>query len=158
MQPLKIKPVTLTAGNFSPYGRVFESFRPGNVINYGCTTVEFKHHFDQAVGIRLFRSVPLPQPMTLEVMERHPKSTQTFFPLDGRSYMVVVAEHGESRPGAIKAFIALGDQAVQYGQDVWHHYCLALGAPSRFLVEGGEGEDNLVQENLVQPIVLDFSS
>ena len=91
----------------------------------------------------LFRSTPLPAPVTLRVMERHPLGSQAFYPLEGRRYLVVVAPPGEFKPSAIVAFLAQGRQGVNYAPGVWHHFLLALEAPSDFLViDRAGGGDN----------------
>ncbi len=47
------------------------------------------------------------------------------------------------RPGVPLAFLAAGDQGVNYRKNVWHHPLLALEAISDFLVvdRGGGGEN-----------------
>ena len=47
---------------------------------------------------------------------------------------MVVAPPGELDPSAIVAFLAESDQGVNYHKGTWHHYSLALGGVSDFLV------------------------
>lgn len=85
-----------------------------------------------------------------KVMERHPYSTQTFVPM-GRdktqiAYLVIVAptrEDGLPDLDRVKAFTALGNQAVTYSVGTWHAPMVALGETTDFAV--------LIHENGVGP-------
>ncbi|MFN7114686.1 MAG: ureidoglycolate lyase [Alphaproteobacteria bacterium] len=146
-----LKPVPLTAAAFAPYGDVMAdaSARELRNINYGYT--ERFHDLARldlaAAGgvplVSLFRSAPLPRPISVKVMERHPLSSQAFFPLDDRPYLVVVAERGDFKVENLRAFVAAPRQGVNYHAGVWHHFSLALEAPSDFLViDRGGSEKN----------------
>ena len=148
-----IKPIPLTHADFKPFGDVIEA---GNVktrsINEGNTT---RHHdlaeLDLSAeggkpGLNIFRSNPLPQPMILKTMERHPLSSQAFYPLGSSPYLVVVAPPGELDPSAIIAFLARSNQGVNYHKGVWHHYSLALGGISDFLVVDRISDDDNCDE------------
>jgi ureidoglycolate lyase len=83
-----ITPIPLAHADFKPFGDVIEA---GNVktrsINEGNTT----RYYDLAdldlsaeggrPGLNIFRSNPPPQPTILKIMERHPLSSQAFYPL-----------------------------------------------------------------------------
>lgn len=146
---LKLEP--LSAEAFAPYGDVIEVSARNHVIpiNYGMTA---RHH-DLAqvdVGddggsaiISIFRTEPIQLPFAIKLMERHPKGSQTFMPLSGNPYVIVVAPAGELDPGALRAFIAQRDQGVNYHKGTWHHYCLGLNCSNDFLVvdRGGDGDN-----------------
>ncbi|EQD61677.1 ureidoglycolate hydrolase [mine drainage metagenome] len=92
----------------------------------------------------------------MRTLERHPLSSQAFYPLDGRPFLIVVAsESGRNSPRTIRAFRAAGDQGVSYHRNTWHHSLLALGATSRFLVvdRGGPGA-NCDEQHLEEPILV----
>lgn len=137
-----LKPIPLTAANFSPYGDVLEAKAAREIrkINYGHTLC----HHDLAKldltaeggtpTVSIFRTEPLPRPIHIRVMERHLHGSQTFFPLHGRPYLVVVAAPGEFKTSNLKAFLASSDQGVNYRRGTWHHYNLALEKTSDFLV------------------------
>ena len=136
----QIKP--LTAAAFAPYGDVVEARESAQhfAINYGHT--ERYHNLAKVdtlaeggtTGISLFQSKPLPLPITIEIMERHPLSSQLFMPLSANPYLVVVAPPGEFDETAIEIFLAGPKQGVNYHPGTWHHYSLALGGNSDFLV------------------------
>ena len=156
MKKLMARP--LTAEAFAPFGEVIEPDATRAIpINYGQTT-RFNDlaRIDVTAGggrpiVSLFRSRPLPAPITLRVMERHPLGSQAFVPLEGRDYLVVVAPPGEFKPSAVVAFRATGRQGVNYAPGVWHHFLLALEAESDFLVIDRAGEGNNCDEVTLAP-------
>ena len=82
-----IKPTPLTAKAFAPYGDVIELRGEQKNINNGNTV---RYH-DLAKldliakggkpSINIFRSTPLARPVVIHQMERHPLSSQLYFPL-----------------------------------------------------------------------------
>jgi len=148
---LKLQP--LTAEAFAPFGDVLE-VRDSNdsfPINYGLTQ---RHHklaqVDVGDGfgiINIFRSNPVELPLRIKLMERHPLGSQSFTPLSGNPYVVIVAQAGEApealRAEKLHAFLATPEQGVNYHKGTWHHYCLTLNETSNFLVvdRGGEGHN-----------------
>jgi ureidoglycolate lyase len=94
--------------------------------------------------INFFRGQPRPRPIAIRLMERHPLGSQSFYPLQERSYLVVVADPREKlAPTTLRAFSATGQQGVNYARNVWHHPLLVLEPDSDFLVvdRGGAGEN-----------------
>jgi len=135
----EIKP--LTAEAFAKYGDVIEVDSKEPIgINYGYT--ERFHDLAKIdatadggrAGVSIFRSRPLPMPISIKIMERHPLSSQAFMPLSNEPYLVVVAPAGEFDESSIEVFLAQPGQGVNYAAGTWHHFCLALNKPSNFLV------------------------
>lgn len=92
--------------------------------------------------ISIFRGQPRPSPYEITMMERHPRGSQAFIPLNGRPYLVVVAVSSAQVAAAdLRVFLARGDQGVNYAAGVWHHPLIALDTISDFLVidRGGPG-------------------
>lgn len=111
-------------------------------------------------GLSIFRSAPRSMPITLSLMERHVRSSQTFVPLDNTPYIVAVAAAGDLNPGAICVFFARPDQGVNYHAGTWHHYSLALGEQSDFLVIDRIADDEDCDEIMLaenEQITLDLS-
>lgn len=162
--PSMLEPAPLTAAGFAPFGDVIETgaAREERSINNGCTT---RYHdlaqltLDAAGGrpcLSIFRTTPLPTPLLIEVLERHPRSSQAFQPLSGRPWLVVVAPAGELDPAAVRAFRAGPDQGVNFHPGTWHHFSLALGATSDFLVLDRDGDDADCDEaRLPRPLRID---
>lgn len=165
MKPRLLKPAPLTAKDFKPYGDVIEPVQAAEVrhINYGNTDRFHDLARLDITGqagkplVSIFRSKPLPRPIPVKVMERHPLSSQAFYPLNNRPYMVVVAEKGDFDPKKLRAFLAASGQGVNYHAGVWHHYSLALNDISEFLViDRGGPEKNCDEVFLEENIEIDY--
>lgn len=149
----RVTPRPLTAEAFAPYGEVISARdgAPPYPINYGATTrFNALARVDATTDggapiISIFRSTPLPA-LVLKIMERHPVGSQAFMPLSGRPYLVAVAPAGEFDPAKIEVFLAAGDQGVNYAAGTWHHYSLALGEVSDFLVVDRAGPGTNLDE------------
>jgi ureidoglycolate lyase len=136
-----LKPEPLTREAFAPFGDVIEtagiepvSINDGATLRYNdLADVDCTAQTGSAI-VSLFRTTPPEFPFTLQAMENHPLGTHALMPLSGRPYLVVVAPRGWFDPAAVRAFLARGDQGVNYARGTWHHFNLALGAPSDFLV------------------------
>jgi ureidoglycolate lyase len=167
---MRHNPENLTAEAFSIFGDVIETISAVDkkIINEG-NTIRF--HDLAALSltgkggtplVNIFRSKPLSLPMTLTMLERHPLSSQAFYPLSGNPYLVVVAPAGELKESEIRVFLAQADQGVNYHPGTWHHYSLALNETSDFLVidRGSLAEDsdmeNCDEVSLSQPVVIDL--
>ena len=146
-----IKPKPLTSEGFSAFGNVIEA--KGEVNNFAINDGYTQRYHDLAkvdvgdknghVLVNIFRSTPLVQPIAIKMMERHPYGSQAFIPLGSNSYLIVVAPAGEFDVNKIEVFIANSNQGVNYHKGTWHHFCLALGSESDFLVidRGGDGNN-----------------
>jgi ureidoglycolate lyase len=161
-----IKAEPLTAAAFAPFGEVIETAgHTPRLINAG--TAE---RFDDLAPvdvlanggrplISIFKATPRPLPFTVTGLERHPLSSQAFYPLDRLPFLVVVADSGrapwESR---IRVFRASGHQGVSYRRNTWHHALLAIGQTCHFLViDRGGPEENCDEVTVDPPIVVTTS-
>jgi len=146
-----LTPKPLTKSAFTAFGDVIEANSAANnfAINDGFTQryhdlakVDVNDNGGHPI-INIFRSTPLAQPIAIKMMERHPKGSQAFIPMGTNDYLVVVAPAGEFNVNNIEVFIANSNQGVNYAKGTWHHFCLALGGESDFLVvdRGGEGDN-----------------
>ncbi|MEI9886460.1 MAG: ureidoglycolate lyase [Rhizomicrobium sp.] len=154
-----LKPVPLRPDDFRPFGEVIGAHGMSTTINYGATQkfadLAAIHAGDGSTTVHLYRSTPPAYPFALRVMENHPLGSQLFMPLSGRAFLVVVAPRGAFDPLALRAFVAAPDQGVNIAPGVWHHYSLALGAVSDFLVVDRDGPgDNLEEIALDGSILL----
>lgn len=133
----------ITAEAFAPYGWVAQADgHEGRFINGGsslrvdgvgelsltaeggkpCITV-FRAQARQAVG-------------PWQELERHRLGTQTFVPMGGVRYVVLVAL-GEDAPdpATLAAFVVNGDQAVTLRAGTWHHRLIALSDGDFVVIE-----------------------
>jgi ureidoglycolate lyase len=163
------QPLPLSQSTFAPFGDVLEATdsRTHFAINHGQTeryhdlaNIDVAAHDGHPI-ISLFRTTPLPQPIVIELLERHPHSSQAFMPLGQQPYLVVVAPPGELDESAIAVFLAQPGQGVNYHAGTWHHYSLALNCVSDFLVidrgnPPGTALDKCDEQRLQQPFSIDL--
>jgi ureidoglycolate lyase len=159
---LKAEP--LTAEVFAPFGDVIQTAgRAPRVINEGtCERFDDLASVDVLANggrplMSIFKAAPRPLPFEVRALERHPLSSQAFYPLDGVPFLVVVADDGDAGTpwsNRIRAFRAAGDQGVSYRRNTWHHALLAIGQTSRFLVVDRGGPGDNCDEVAVDPVVL----
>ena len=157
-----LNPEPLTREAFKPFGDVIEvsSHTSAKQINYGLT-----QRFDDIANLDLlanegrplfniFRSNPPGFPFRVEVIERHPLSSQLFYPLSNTPFLVLVAE-GDHDPSIsdLKLFITNGIQGINYNANIWHHYSLALDHPCDFIVVDRGGAGDNCQEYFLQEAV-----
>ena len=152
--PRVLRPEPLTADAFRLFGDVIEAGADAVsfTINGGSTT-RFHDLANVDVGedggcagISLFRATPLPPPIAITCMERHPLGSQAFVPLQQRPFLIAVAPAGDFDASAIRVFRAGPSQGVNYARGVWHHFLLALGDVSDFLVVDRIGPGDNIEE------------
>ncbi len=151
-QPINIQPLTSAA--FERFGDVVEV--EGAVhfpINNGTTerfhdlaTVNTSADNGKTI-VSIARGQPFSLPIAINMLERHPLGSQIFMPLNGRSYLVVVAEaNDDGSPGLPVGFLAQGHQGVNYARNTWHHPLIPLDAESDFLIVDRSGEGINLEE------------
>ena len=152
---LILKPEPLTRDAFAPYGDVIETRdRDFFMINNGSTQrfhrladVQLGEPEDSAI-ISIFRAQALAMPLSIKMLERHPKGSQAFIPLKQNPFLLLVAEPGDNpQPEAIRAFITDGSQGVNYHTGVWHHPVLCCESEDDFLVVDRQGAGNNCDEH-----------
>jgi len=146
-----LHPAPLTAEAFAPFGEVITAAGPALAINYGATQkfadlARVATDGNGRTAVHIYRSTPPAFPFALRVMENHPLGSQLFMPLSGRPYLVVVAPPGVFDATAIRAFVAGPEQGVNLAPGTWHHFNLALGGVSDFLVIDREGPGDNCEE------------
>ena len=122
----------LTPAAFASFGIVKEPPAPGqrDAIEAGLGV----NRSDTTVRLSFSHPAPHALPLLATEMERHPWSSQTFIPLDVSRWVVMVApdKHGAPDPDGVIAFVATGEQVVNYHIDTWHHPLRVLDRPGRF--------------------------
>jgi ureidoglycolate lyase len=159
---LIVRATPLTAGSFAPFGDVIEiEGRNSRWINDGtCRRFDDLAQVDVTAGggrplLSIFEASPRNLPLRIRALERHPLSSQAFYPLDAQPFLVIVAEDGP-RPFAsrIRVFLSSGSQGVNYRRNTWHHPLVALDRMSRFLVIDRGGPAENCEEVAVDAVVL----
>ena len=151
VRQLDIRPLSKAA--FAPFGDVIEADPATMKLINGGTTERF-HALATAeamgegasVILNIFRGQPRRFPYALDMMERHPYGSQSFSPLSGKPFLVVVADDEGGRPGEPQVFLAGAHQGVNYRANVWHHPLMSLGGVSDFLVVDRAGPGNNLEE------------
>lgn len=150
---IDLRPIPLTAENFAPFGEVIEADHAKSyLINEG-TTRRFHALAKADVAaqggepiLSIFRGTARPLPIEIAMLERHPLGSQAFMPLQCHDWLVVVAEGEKPEAGDCRAFLARGDQGVQYARNVWHHPLLVLQPSQDFLIVDRLGEGDNLEE------------
>ncbi len=148
LPPLRLRP--LEAAAFAPYGDVIDAASAARSypINEG-SSVRFHDlaRIEPGPGGRAILSIFRCQaedgaPIVIRMMERHPLGSQAFVPIGGGPWLVVVGPPGETvAPAAIEAFVARGDQGVNFAPGAWHHPLIPIGGQRDFLVIDRDGEE-----------------
>jgi len=103
----------------------------------------------KSVGnISIFKIQRSSYPVNVDVMEKHPFSSQLFSPLDSVKYLAVVAL-GQDEPDltTLKVFKANRKQAINYKPGVWHMPLVAIGHEGSYLCytfEDGSKNDTIL--------------
>jgi ureidoglycolate lyase len=91
-----------------------------------------------APNLAIFRCTAQPLPFALQLLERHPHSTQAFLPLACANYLIAVAPclpatlQAPPDLSQVRAFLCGPGQGINYNAGVWHHPIVALNGPAEF--------------------------
>lgn len=161
MRILSLEPLTKQA--FAPFGDVIEidgsDWFP---INQGSTRRYHRLGLVEAggglPGISMARGDAHGLPLEIRMLERHPLGSQAFIPCSGTACVVVVAPAGMGdRPDEdrIRAFLARGDQGVNYHRGTWHHPLTCLEQVGDFILLDRIGAgDNCDEAVLSRPCLI----
>ncbi len=143
---------------FAPFGELVAS--PGGLTNVDCSGVLDNQRDAAKTTLYTTNVDPVALPVTLEKMERHRFSSQTFLPLEASRYLVCVAPHakdGRPDPALLQAFIVSAGVGITYRANVWHHPMMALDRKASFAVvmwrDGSANDEEFV--DLAQPLQVD---
>ena len=145
-----IRSEPLVREEFEPFGDIIEASPTRNdlvEINSGYVT---RHHAlaaidcDGPAAISIFEARR--RPLRVGMLERHPRGSQAFMPLDGGDWLVVVAD--EPEPASCRAFLCKGRQGVSLRRGIWHHPLLILDRKQSFLVVDREETSTNLEETL----------
>ena len=147
----EIRTEPLTAEAFAPFGDVLDaSGVPDRIINEGrcgryhdLAQLDFS---DGRAGISIFHSEATTLPVSLALMERHPKGSQAFLPLSKNPFLVVVAEDNGGEPSNLRAFITQPGQGINFHRNIWHGVLMPLADPGLFAVVDRIGEGANLEE------------
>ena len=130
----RLRAEPLTALQFAPFGDVLRN-------DDGATRRKFypdaTRTGDGAGELRfsVSRVEPVPEPLSIVRLERHPFAAQTFIPLEVSRWVVIVAPDlpdGSPDIARLRAFIAAPGTGVSYRRGTWHHGTTVLDATAQF--------------------------
>ena len=141
---MKLEVLPLTREAFRPYGDVIETeghdffhINDAHTERYHAL-VETEIEGEAKAGISIFRNIKASVlPMEISMLERHPKGSQAFIPLQQQKFLIIVAPAlDKNTPDISKlcAFVSDGKQSINYRAGTWHHPLLTFEAPSDFAV------------------------
>ena len=160
-----IIPIKITRSNFSSYGDLISSndVSPIN-INEG-----FAKRFDNLANINtskdngktsvsIFSATKRIFPMKIEMMEKHPLSSQAFIPMKETTFLSFVAPPGKfPEISKIQAFIIPPKTGINYKPGVWH-FPLISTEDTIFIVidRKGSGEKLIIHKFEKENIILNY--
>ncbi len=157
----------LTQKAFAEFGDVIE-FENSDFFHINNGTTERYHNLAtvNAVGkdamgiISLGRGDAFHLPLNINMLERHPFGSQAWIPFNQTSFVIIVApnnSHDQPDENRIKAFLATGQQGVNYHLGTWHHPLISLHQRGDFIIVDRTGsEANCDEVTLSQPIIVDY--
>lgn len=160
MVGVTLRPVPLTRERFAPYGDVIEFTSDRresmNESRFDRFNDLAEVDVDERVAISIARSrAATSLPYRFDVVERHPKGSQAFVPLEPFRFVVVVAPPGESVEASdLRAFVTNGRQGINYRRGTWHMPLIAFEAGQRFLVIDRAGSGANCEEHVLDEAVL----
>ncbi len=162
-----IRAQPLSVEGFAPFGDVVSAgLKAGASANQG-TAVRFNHcaplvnarGTSAGANLAVFRSLPKTLPFEVELLEKHPHSTQVFLPMRCARFLVCVAPtlpSGAPDFEKLQAFICEAGQGVAYKPGTWHHPILALDEVAEFAMIAFEdgSPDDCVEYPIAPPILV----
>ncbi len=131
--------------SFAPYGHLLDV--PAAPGRYDFQAELFNGRSEALPNLLLASAEASSLPLEIERMERHPQSSQAFFPLEAARYIVMVcpdAADGGPDMARLDAFIVGSAQGINYNPGIWHHQLTALDGAAKFAA--------LVWETAARPI------
>lgn len=160
MRRLPLRPIDAAA--FAPYGALAEAAgAKGRPINDGTSqridgvgelqlTAE-----GGAPCLALFRAQPRDPAGPWQVLERHRLGTQTFVPLAGAPFVLLVALGGDAPDEAtLAAFDVAGHQAVTLHAGTWHHGLIAPRGGDFVVIERRAAAEDCELARLAEAVTL----
>jgi len=160
-----VKPIKITKSNFTEYGDLIsaDNVKPID-INAG-----YAKRFDNLANINtsknegktvvnIFSTLKRTFPMKIDMMEKHPLSSQTFIPMKETTFLSFVAPQGESPEiNKIQSFIIPPKTGINYKPGVWH-FPLISTENTNFLVidRKGSGENLIIHKFDKENIILEY--
>lgn len=160
MRELRAEPASREA--FAPYGDLIEvGTVSADAINAG-TSLRFHDlsrvcltQADAVACVHIYRSAARQGIIEIRHMECHPFGSQLFMPLQGQTFIAVVALAGNfPEPEELHAFVIDGGRGINLAPGVWHYPLLSMTDGDYLVVERTDPAQNLDEGVLSEPLRL----
>lgn len=142
---MNLIPRCLTAENFLDYGEVVSAasaravfpVNDGRAQRFAQLATQKSHPPGLTQELSLYRVSPSTLPLVVSYFERHPLSSQLFYPLCATRYLVVAcpsAADGQPDASRAQAWVASPGIGINYHAGVWHYPLAALDEGGDFLM------------------------
>ena len=160
-----IKPIKISRKNFAAYGDLISSDDVKSMdINAG-----YAKRFDNLADLNtsknegktivsIFSASKRAFPMKIDMMEKHPLSSQAFMPMKETTFLSFVAPQGEfPEISRIESFIIPPKTGINYNPGIWH-FPLISTENTNFLVidRKGKGENLIIHKFEKEKIILNY--
>ncbi len=160
-----IKPIKITRKSFASYGDLISpnDIKPMNINN------GYAKRFDNLANINtskekgktvvsIFSALKRTFPMKIDMMEKHPLSSQAFIPMKETTFITFVAPPGEKPEiNKIESFIVPPGIGINYKPGIWH-FPLISTEDMNFLVldRKGPGNNLIIHNFKKEEVTLDY--
>ena len=159
------KPIKISRSSFSAYGDLIST----DDINPMDINAGYAKRFDNLANVdtlndggktivSIFSALKRTFPMKINMMEKHPLSSQAFIPMKETTFLSFVAPPGKSPEiSEIKSFIIPPKTGINYKPGIWH-FPLISTEDTNFLVIDRKGDgNNLIIHNFEkEKIILEY--
>ena len=115
---------------FAPFGVLLDPAIDLPRLNFAAPTTNDRA--SARANLTIVRPPVVESGVVMDVVERHPFSTQAFMPLDVAAYVIVVAPDdaaGQADLDRAQAFTVPGTMGIVYGVGIWHVGMSVLDRP-----------------------------
>lgn len=139
-RPLVTKQISESA--FKKYGYVldYKNANPQPINNGTCIKYDLKYNL-KTLGLegdyhaKIYISEKMRFPLKIEILERHPKGIQMFYPVNNTPFIVIVAPPSINiDENKIESFFVPEGVGIILNAGSWHHSLLALADNASYLV------------------------
>ena len=160
-----IKPINISRSNFTVFGDLIST----NDINPMDINAGYAKRFDNLADLNtsknggktivsIFSALKRAFPMKIDMMEKHPLSSQAFIPMKETTFLAFVAPQGEfPEINKIQSFIIPPKTGINYKPGIWH-FPLISTENTNFLVidRKGSGENLVIHKFEKDKIILNY--
>ena len=159
------KPIKINKSNFAPYGDLISSDNINPIdINAG-----YAKRFDDLANVNtlkdkgktivsIFSALKRTFPMIIDMMEKHPLSSQAFIPMKETTFLSFVAPPGKfPEIDKIQSFIIPPKTGINYKPGIWHFPLISTENASFLVIDRkGKGNNLIINKFKKEKIILKY--